>query len=125
MTINVNKVRDTVTQNCHIADARHAGDYTLCTYLMKMRELYRWEQGYAFDVELKTRDVGHWVRNREQYWEEIEAQPYAGLPIDQEVNDPFDQALINQYLLPEGLVYSSGLGQKSAVHFFLAELDER
>ena len=31
----------TVQRNCHIADARHAGDYTLCVYLLKMREFYR------------------------------------------------------------------------------------
>lgn len=37
----------TVQKNCDIADARHAGDYTLCVYLLKMREMYRWEQGIS------------------------------------------------------------------------------
>ncbi len=125
MVINIDELCETVKFNCDIADARHAGDYTLCTYLMKMRELYRWEQGYAFDVELKNDDVGQWVRDREEYWEAIEAQAYASLPIAGDCHDPFEQASVNQYLLPEGFVYSSGLGQKSAAHFFLAKLDER
>ena len=32
-----------VQTNCDIADARHARDVSLCTYLLGMREFYRWE----------------------------------------------------------------------------------
>ncbi|MCS6786726.1 MAG: hypothetical protein NZ524_06820, partial [Thiobacillaceae bacterium] len=32
-----------VQRNCDISDAQYAGDLTLCTFLLKMRELYRWE----------------------------------------------------------------------------------
>ena len=35
-----------VRTNCHVTDARHARDMTMCTYLLEMRELYRWERGY-------------------------------------------------------------------------------
>ncbi|HSP01523.1 MAG TPA: hypothetical protein VLN90_08695, partial [Thioalkalivibrio sp.] len=35
-------LRQSVQRNCDIADARHAGNDTLCTYLLKMREFYRW-----------------------------------------------------------------------------------
>ena len=48
----------TVQHNCHIADALYAGDYTLCVYLLKMREMYRWEQGIDFNKMLTTDDVG-------------------------------------------------------------------
>ncbi|HKJ07631.1 MAG TPA: hypothetical protein VKA76_00940, partial [Gammaproteobacteria bacterium] len=41
-----------VQKNCHISDARYAGDYTLCIYLLKMREYYRWEKGYSLDASL-------------------------------------------------------------------------
>lgn len=37
-------VLDAVRRNCHIADARHAREATLCTYLLQMRDLYCWEQ---------------------------------------------------------------------------------
>jgi len=36
-----------VQANCHTADAKHARSMTLCTYLLEMRELYRWEHAYA------------------------------------------------------------------------------
>ena len=31
-----------IQRNCDIADALYAGDDTLCIYLLKMRDLYRW-----------------------------------------------------------------------------------
>ena len=39
--MNQQMVRDlaqAVQHNCHISDARHGADYSLCVYLMKMRE---------------------------------------------------------------------------------------
>ena len=39
-----------VQTNCDIADARHARDVSLCTYLLGMREFYRWECGAAPDA---------------------------------------------------------------------------
>ncbi len=40
-----------VQMNCHIADARHATDLSLCIYLLQMREFFRWEQGLEFGME--------------------------------------------------------------------------
>ncbi|HFD87952.1 MAG TPA: hypothetical protein ENJ35_09795 [Gammaproteobacteria bacterium] len=115
----------TVRHNCHIADARHAADYTLCTYLMKMRELYRWEHGYPLDQELDSNTVGEWVRQREAYWESLSEQEFRALPVNVDRVDPFDHDSVNECLLPHGLVYSSGLGRQAAAHFFLGELLEQ
>ena len=32
-----------VQKNCDISDARHAGVYSLCGLLLRMRDLYKWE----------------------------------------------------------------------------------
>ena len=37
-------LRRSVQRNCDISDAEFAQSYSLCTYLLKMRELYRWER---------------------------------------------------------------------------------
>lgn len=117
---------EAVRHNCHIADALHAGDYTLCTYLMKMRELYRWENGLPLQAELDSEKVGEWVRERESWWEQIEAEEYRHLPLhDGQVSAPFEHDAINQDLVPQGMVYSAGLGRGAAAHFFLAELLEQ
>jgi len=46
-----------VRTNCHISDARHATDYTLCIYLLKMREYYRWENDMPFSSSLPHEDL--------------------------------------------------------------------
>ena len=111
-----------VQRNCHITDARSAGDYTLCVYLLKMREYFRWEKGYDFRQKLTERDVGEWLRERELFWESIEDESFAELPIEGDYYDPFDNAAINAALQPHGLVYSGGLGVRSTPHFFLGQL---
>ncbi len=114
-----------VQRNCHISDARHAGDYTLCIYLLKMREYYRWEKGYAFRDSVSQSDVGDWLRDRERFWESIEDEPFEDLPFGGECFDPFDDRAMNDALNPQGLVYSGGLGQQATPHFFLGKLLRR
>ena len=114
----------TVQHNCHIADARHAGDYTLCVYLLKMREFYRWEQGYDYQKELTNDDVGDWLVEREGLWDEIEEQDFKRLTIGSKEYDPFDNEAINTAIANKGLVYSAGLGNQCRPHFFIGELDQ-
>ena len=47
-------VVDSVQRNCDVVDARYGGDYGMCTYLLKMRELYRWEQGLPLGAPLEA-----------------------------------------------------------------------
>ena len=125
----IEKIIKTVQHNCHIADARHAGDYTLCVYLLKMREMYRWEQGMDFSTQLTTDDVGDWLTAREGLWDDIEEEDYHPLIIDDKEYDPFDNALIStffeQELYHKPLVYNAGLGIRCRPHFFIAELEEK
>jgi len=114
---------DAVQHNCNIVDARHAGNFTLCIYLMKMREYCRWDKGYSFNDMLTKEEVGEWVTQRESLWDELDEQPFESLKINGECYDPFDTDLINQALKPQGLVYSGGIGARSVPHFFLGKLD--
>ena len=50
----------TVQHNCNISDARFAGNYTMCIYLLKMREYFRWEMAQDFGSSLTRDDVGQW-----------------------------------------------------------------
>jgi hypothetical protein len=117
-------LRQNVQRNCHISDARSASDYTLCVYLLKMRELYRWEQGYGYDATLSNDAVGEWLTAREELWESLADEEFAPLRIPAGEFDPFDSDAVNRQLEPHGLVYSAGYGNKSKAHFFLARLDK-
>lgn len=114
-----------VQRNCHIADARHARGMTLCTYLLEMREFYRWEHDLPLGVPPPRQEVGRWISEREAYWEELEEAEFADLPLPGRAVPPFEAARANADLLPAGLVYGAGIGRFGKPHFFLARLERR
>lgn len=114
-----------VQHNCHIADARHGTDFGLCTYLMKMREYYRWEKGLPYTAALEKDAVGDWLSERENLWEALGEQDYAPIQLAGKSMDPFDAEAVNRHLQPHGLMYSAGLVQGGRPQFFLTELEGR
>ena len=123
--MNLGHLATTVQRNCNISDARHAGDFTLCVFLLKMREYYRWENAIPFTGTLLKEDVGAWLEARERMWDGLESSPFEPLPLDTGAFDPFDADRINCELLPRGYVYSGGYGRFSKPHFFLGDLARR
>ncbi len=118
-------LRSKVQHNCHISDARSASDYTLCVYLLKMREFYRWEQGFPYGTTLSSEALGDWLAAREDLWESLLEQDFLPLQIDGREYDPFDSEAINRQLEPYRLLYSAGHGNQAKAHFFLARLEKR
>lgn len=119
---SLHTLQEIVQHNCHISDARYAADYTLCIYLLKMREYYRWEKGIAQTAVIQSDDVGQWLTEREQLWDSLEDEEYQPISLAGHDFDPFDVKTINEHLIPKGLVYSAGYGNRGAAHFFLADL---
>lgn len=122
MPSSTEQIRHAVQRNCNIADARHAADLGMCSYLMRMREYYRWEKGIALGAQLPRDDVGNWLSAREALWEGLADAAYGELEIDGERYDPFDAEAINAALEARGLVYSAGLVHGLKAHFFLGHL---
>jgi len=119
-----------VQTNCHIADARHAADLTLCIYLLQMREFHRWECRLPFGAALAREAVGAWIAEREALWSALEEAPFVPLPVPLPEGpgtavatlDPFDVAAINACLRPQGLLYGAGYVGADRPVFFLAVL---
>jgi hypothetical protein len=112
-----------VQTNCDIADARHARDVSLCTYLLGMREFYRWEHQLPFGVTPPREAVGRWIAEREARWEGIADHDFIPLPVAGREYDPFAADAVNDALAGSGLVYGAGIGRFRKPHFFLGELD--
>jgi hypothetical protein len=112
-----------VQRNCDIADARHGGDYGMCTYLLKMRERYRWEQGLALGAPLEKDAIGEWLTAREAHLEHLADADYDPIRVHGRDFDPFDAEGINTQLAGEGLVYSAGLVHGGRANFFIGELE--
>ena len=120
--LDLSALIDTVQKNCTIADARHARDMTMCTFLLEMREYYRWEMEIPYGARLPRDELGDWLNARESLWDTVEEEDFAPLPLSDTGIDPFEADDINRALIPQGLVYSSGLGHFRKPHFVLAEL---
>ncbi len=122
MTLNLGQIVATVQRNCHISDAHYAGDFTMCIFLLKMREFYRWENQIPLSGSLPRADVGQWMQEREQLWEGMETSAFEPLTLGAARLDPFDAEGINRALVPQGYVYSAGYGRFNKPHFFLGAL---
>jgi len=116
---------EAVRTNCHITDAKHATDYTLCVYLLKMREYYRWEHNIAFNEKLPHQQLTDWLSDRESHWESLEKSKFKSIPVQGTLHDPFDADAINQVLNELGYVYSSGYGRNMKPMFYLGTLESR
>ena len=116
------KTIEVVQTNCHIADARHAREMSMCNYLLGMRELYIWEHEFPPSRPLVKADLSNWLVQREMFWEDMEELDYIAIPIADREYDPFDIVGINSALESHGLVYGGGLGRWCKPHFFLGQL---
>ncbi len=113
-----------VQRNCHVSDARHAQDLSLCTYLLAMREYFRWERDLPLAATPDRAEVGRWIAAREALWRDLGggAGEFVSLPLAGGV-DPFDEGPVNRRLGELGLYYGAGIGRFGAPTFFVAELE--
>jgi hypothetical protein len=114
---------DAVRINCHIADAKHAADYTLCVYLLKMREYFRWEHDMPFTAALPHQELSDWLTRCESRWESLQEKNFRQVPVLDSRHDPFAAETINNELNELGYVYSSGYGPGLKPMFFLGALE--
>lgn len=124
MGISIPQLQEQIQRNCDISDANYAGLYSLCGLLLRMRDLYKWEQGLRPWQEPEPAELLEWVDDRENRWEAISSSELQPISIGTERFEPFDMAAINVRLRPLGLVYGAGyvLGMKPS--FFLGEVTE-
>jgi hypothetical protein len=113
---------DTVQRNCDLADALHAREKSLCTYLLGMREYFRWSEQLPLGAAPDRARLSRWIAKREQTWDELGERAdiaFDRLPFDDAI-DPFDEAGANRQLAGHALVYGAGIGLFGAPLFFLA-----
>jgi hypothetical protein len=123
--LNFHELVETVQKNCHIADANHARNMTMCIYLLEMREFFRWENELPLSQQPPRSEIGSWMIARESLWESLEQDDFAALPVKGRTIDPFESRTVNEALVPEGFVYGAGIGRYRKPHFFLGELKHK
>ncbi len=114
---------DAVQRNCDRADALHAREKSLCTYLLGMREYFRWAEQLPLEAAPERQRLSRFIAAREQAWDTLRERgdaQFEPLPLAAPL-DPFDEAAANRELAAHNLVYGAGIGLFGAPLFFLAE----
>lgn len=121
----MDRLTTSIQKNCDISDARHGGDSTMCIYLMRMREQYRWLEGTPPGEPLDHKALGFWIEAREVYLDALENEPYVPINLYGGSHDPFDLAGINREINGSNMLYCAGYGSKGKPVFCLGELAGR
>lgn len=114
-----------VQANCHLASSLQAGSFSLCGLLLRLRVLYKWENGLPPWQEPEPEVVLAWIARQEDSWEALEGESWQNLSINGQALNPFDVKGVNAALASAGLAYGAGLGRSLAPTFFLGELLEK
>ena len=114
-----------IQHNCNISDARDHGIYTMCTMVLKLRNLYKWENGLEPWQEPESADLLDWIEAKENYWQTIAEEPYRPLDINGCTYLPYDAPAINANFSDKQMVYGAGYGRSMKAVFFLAEKIEQ
>ena len=76
------KFIQTIQHNCDISDARDNGIYSICTLVLKLRNLYKWEHGIEPWAEPEPADLLDWIEAKENYWETLAEKDFLPLPVN-------------------------------------------
>lgn len=115
---------DQVDANCQVAAAGQAGQFSLCGTLLRLRQLYKWENGLPPWQEPEPATVIEWIEAKERTWEVLEDATWQPLAWNDQTFEPLAVAELNQRLIPQGFAYGAGLGRGHAPTCFLGELQE-
>jgi hypothetical protein len=112
-----------IQRNCDISDAQHSGIFSICGLALRLRDLFKWEQGLEPWEEGDPSAVLEWIGVRESYWETLAGSEPGGLVVDGRSVDLFDTATVNAALASRRLYYGAGYARGLKPTFFLAAIE--
>ena len=121
--LDIDKITRQILQNCTISDAHNAGMYSICGLALRLRDLYKWEQGLPPWEERDSSEVLEWIEAKENEWERHSENDFEPISIDGISFDPFDTVGINSLLEPQSLFYGAGYARSLKPTFFLATIE--
>jgi hypothetical protein len=125
LKLDLSSIVTQVQANCNQSDALHGGVYSLCSLLLRMRDLFKWEHGLQPWQEPEPPELLEWIEAREDAWLTLPKAPFQPIQIDGSRFSPFDAEGVNEILRPLGFVYGAGYGTGMKPTFFLGELQEQ
>jgi hypothetical protein len=122
---DIDAIIEEVLQNCTISDSHHAGLYSVCGLALRLRDLFKWEQGLDPWVEADSAELLEWIGDKEEKWDKLAEENYDEITILSNKYDPFDVGGINAVLEPRGFYYGAGYVHSLKPTFILANLEDK
>ena len=122
---SLESMRRQVQGNCDISDAAYCGAFSLCSFLLLIRNYYKWFHGLEPWEEGDSADTLEWIEERENLWEGLESEDYSRIDVDGASLDPFDLDPINGALGNNNLIYSAGYSYGLKPTFFMADVENK
>jgi hypothetical protein len=123
--LNIDDITRQVLHNCDISDAYHAGMFSICGLALRLRDLFKWEQGLPPWEERDSSEVLEWIEAKENNWDTYADNDFGEISINGRKLDPFDTIGLNKVLEPHGIFYGAGYARSLKPTFFLSEIDEK
>ena len=120
--LDIDDLKHQILHNCNVTDAQHAGIYSVCGLVMRLRDLYKWEhrlQPWQDDEPGKVLD---WIGEKEELWETLMTASFETIRCNGQRHDAFDTASINTLIEPNDLYYGAGYAHSLKPTFFLADI---
>jgi len=120
MNTELENLREQVMYNCHVSDGKYGGVFSLCGFLLRMRDYFKWEKNLDPWDEPDYADLLSWVESREKLWEKTAVKEFKPLVLGDNRFDPFDVDEVNSRIASAGLFYGAGYATGMKPTFFLA-----
>ena len=121
LTVPQNVLLKEIQLNCDISDAKDHGIYSMCSMVLKLRNLYKWEQNIEPWSEPESADLLDWIEAKENYWATIADKSFSPLTGQDQNISPDNLDEVNNALGNNGLLYGAGYGRSLKAIFFVAE----
>jgi hypothetical protein len=97
----------------------------MCSTVLKLRNLYKWEHGIEPWREPEAAQLLDWIDAKEHRWLSLGSEEFLTIPVAGKYVSPFEVDAVNGALDSTGLHYGAGYGRSMKSVFFLAEVRDR
>lgn len=110
---------NTVSFNCDVSDANYWGYFSICTLLLRLRELFKIERDLEPWDRISNEEIFPWIDKKEAKWRELENAQLIPVRINGKSYSPFDIDEINSIITSSGFVYGAGFALFMKPSFFV------
>lgn len=112
-----------VSFNCDVSDAKYWGFFSICSLLLRLRELFKIERALEPWDEVENSEILDWIEEKEKKWHSLEQADLKAISIGNKIYSPFDTSAINKQITSLNFVYGAGYALYMKPSFFVGILE--